>query len=285
MPIIDNNRHASNIIFGQIDNNCNLPLDYRCDAESIRQIEHYFNRIYDGSITYVRDIDTYLIYNNMQYEVAILRYEFKDTTKMLKEWKIYYDGSMKTMYDIKNTNFIHDIPSDNINETAKYLNICYDTENNYGTSSNPNTIFNKYMRGYDALIDIKNGIIIKKTALGDNNVIVDGDINKFAPRYILLEVKKLSFIEDIVNVNKNQFTMIRLIYNCISILYSAISSTIDNESNKQIISNTLDSIRNILISSKSLESIMNDYNEKSKPVVEAIDKYKKIFVHEVADHL
>ena len=221
----------------------------------------------------------------MQYEVAILRYEFKDTTEMLKEWKIYYDGSMKTMYDIKNTNFIHDIPSNNINETAKYLNICYDKKNNYGTSSNPNTIFNKYMRGYDALIDIKNGIIIKKTTLGDNNVIVDGDINKFAPRYILLEVKKLSFIEDIVNVNKNQFTMIRLIYNCISILYSAISSTMDNESNKQIISNTLDSIRNILISSKSLESIMNDYNEKSKPVVEAIDKYKKISVHEMADHL
>lgn len=59
MPITDNNRHASNIIFGQIDNNCDLPLDYRCNAESIRQIEHYYNRIYDGCITYIRDIDTY----------------------------------------------------------------------------------------------------------------------------------------------------------------------------------------------------------------------------------
>lgn len=152
------------------------PIDCRFVVESLQDMAG--DIIYhDGCITYIKDIDTYVMNNNGTIQPLIMRHKVANLIPMLSELKYKDDPfseestpfvteeNISTAYLFNNyatTNFRDDFAN---RLRIPYFDISRDYKSNYyeNISSNANTVFNKYMRGYDCIMDFEHNVFVSKT--------------------------------------------------------------------------------------------------------------------------
>lgn len=152
------------------------PIDCRCVVENINDIGN--DKIfYDGCITYIKNVDTYIMHNNGKIQPLIMRHKIANLVPMLTELKYKSEPSgsrtepFVTEDDISTAYLFNDYITYNSDGSydnrlrIPYFDISKDyiSEYNENISSNANTVFNKYMRGYDCIMDFEHNIFVSKT--------------------------------------------------------------------------------------------------------------------------
>lgn len=152
------------------------PIDCRFVVESLKDMAGDIV-YYDGCITYVKDIDTYVIHNNGTIQPLIMRHKVANLIPMLSELKYKDDPfseestpfvteeTISIAYLFNNYTTIEDGSGFANRSRIPYFDISrdYESDDNINISSNANTVFNKYMRGYDCIMDFEHNIFVSKT--------------------------------------------------------------------------------------------------------------------------
>ena len=153
------------------------PIDCRFVVESLKDMVGDIV-YYDGCITYIKDIDTYVMHNNGHIQCLNMRQKICDLTPMLSELRykasatssnagsfLNKDSIATTEYLFSNYNTSSEPSAYDNRLRIPYFDICSDYFPKYGSEnikSNANTVFNKYMRGYDCIMDFEHNIYVTK---------------------------------------------------------------------------------------------------------------------------
>lgn len=154
----------------------NAPIDCRYVVEDIEDIgdDKIF---YDGCITYIKNIDTYIMHNNGKIQPLIMRHKIANLVPMLSELKyknnpfgsstepFVTEDNITTEYLFTDYTTSSNASSYDNRLRIPYFDISKDYKSSYyeNISSNANTVFNKYMRGHDCIMDFEHNIFVSKT--------------------------------------------------------------------------------------------------------------------------
>ena len=152
------------------------PVDARYVVETTDDAVNCDGTYYQGCITYITRVDTFVLHNQRDGSVIQpLNYRQKITNLLpfFKELK-YRRNVGAGVYPLCQTDVdlkyldLNDLYNKAFNDSENhipmlYLDMEYDhISHEYNNNSNGFTIFNKYMRGYDCLLDFEHNIFITK---------------------------------------------------------------------------------------------------------------------------
>ena len=255
------------------------PIDCRCVVEDINDIGN--DKIfYDGCITYIKNVDTYIMLNNGYIQVLNMRHKVANLVPMLSELKFKDSAtsdhsepfiteeniSTKYLFCDYTTS---DSGGDYDNRLQiPYLDISkdYTNENYPNISSNANTVFNKYMRGYDCIMDFEHNIFVSKTC---ETVHFENDY-RYSHKCIFFSFGRLfnpntspdKKINDVKDLSDDNFRLVKLLSDNISALSEVVRRLGIKVFTDPVDQESLNLVQSLNNSVNSLDREINSVKEK-----------------------